>query len=307
MNKWLILVLGIISILLLSYLSFKQKAAIIKEDLLKKADVLHENPAFRDVYIKIKGDGLSITRELMLLGSVSTKKDIELASNILKDIDGVSKVNNLLKVQTSKPIIKEVESIDENNTPNEPAQKEENITTTEDKNSSSTESNSTQIILEESNISKEENITEINSTKQELIESLDSNLTEENKETNQSSCQEQLNNILAKSKIHFAHNSSNIEKNSYKELDKISTIIKECSPTLIEINGYTDNSGNARYNKHLSQLRAKKIKAYLESKGIDKDSIKAFGYGAQNPIAPNTTKEGREKNRRIEFSIKGTK
>ncbi len=304
MNKWLLLVLGIISILLLSYLSFKQKATIIQKDLLEKADTLHQNPAFKDVYIKLKGEGFTLTRELILLGDVSSKEEKNLASQILQKIDGITKVNNHLKVQKLKPIIKEVERVEE-----EQKEKIDTIKVTNEENNIS-DLNSTQLILKkESNLStietNENNTTELNSTKQQLVENPESNMTKENNESNQSSnCQKQLNDILTKSKIQFAHNSSNIQKSSYKQLDQIRNILKECNTTLIIIDGYTDNSGNANYNKLLSKKRANRVKEYLVSKGIKKESIKAFGHGAENPIASNATKEGREKNRRIEFTIK---
>ena len=309
MNKWLLLILGIVSILLLSYISFKQKATIIREDLINKTDIIHQNSVFKDVYIKLKGEGFALTREIMLLGTVSSKEDKALASNLLQDIEGVTKVNNLLKVQSLKPIIKEVDSIEVNDTINDDEQKVELNTLNEEKNSS-LDYNKTQIPIEDNNISKDEsenNITEQNSTNQDTIESIETNLTKENNETNQSSCQEQVNDILSKGKIHFANNSSNIKKSSYKQLDQISTILKECPKNSILIDGYSDNRGDAKYNQQLSQQRANKVKTYLISKGIDKKSIKAFGHGAENPIASNETKQGREQNRRIEFTIKKIK
>ncbi len=305
MKRWLILVLGTLLILLLSYIAFLNKKESITQNLLSQAQIIKKQQAFKDVYIKLKGEGFALTRELVLLGTVSSKEDKALASKILQDIKGVTKVNNLLKVQTLKPIIKEVESIDVTNNSKEVVKEEEKveIDTTEvnkEKNNSS-DFNRTKITLKDSNISKkksENNITELNSTQQQPIKKIKSN---------QSGCQEQLNHILTKSKIHFAHNSSNIAKSSYQHLDQIRTILKECSKNLIVINGYSDNSGEAKYNQRLSQQRANKIRAYLISKGINRESIKAFGHGAENPIASNATKEGREKNRRIEFTIKRIK
>ena len=300
MNKWLLLTVGIVSIMLLAYLSFDKKATIIREDLLKKAEIIHQNPVFKDVYVKLRGEGFSLTRELMLLGTVSSKEEKVLASNLLQDIKGVTKVNNLLKVQKLKPIIKEV--VQEKQKVEISAIEDNEVNKSSEEKNSSSDSNKTQIIQEEdTNISKEKNennTTELNTTKKKLIK---------NSETNQSHCQEQLNNLLKKSKIHFAHSSSNIEKDSYQQLDQISTILKACSNRLIVIDGYSDNSGEAKYNQRLSQQRANKVRVYLISKGLNKKSIKAFGHGEENPLASNATKEGREKNRRIEFSIKGTK
>lgn len=316
MNKWLLLILGIVSILLLSYLSFKEKADIIKEDLLNKADIIHQHPAFKDVYVKLEGENFSLTRELTLLGTVSSEEESRLASNLLQEIEGVTHVNNLLKVQTVKPIIKEIKSIESEKTPDE-IDEEQNETEEsiveeiDEENNASSELNSTQAIDTEKNLSKEKrdnNITfEQNTTQATLIKSIETNLTNENNESNQSSCQKQIEKLFVKNKINFAYNSSNIAKNSYPQLNQISTILQECSPKRIIIDGYTDNSGRAKYNQLLSQQRAEKVKAYLISKGIAKDSIKAFGHGAKNPLASNATKEGREKNRRIEFTIKGTK
>ena len=309
MKRWLILALGTLLILILSYITFLNKKESITHELLSQAQIIKKNPAFKDVYIKLKGEGFALTREIMLLGSVSSEEEKALASNLLKDIKGITKVNNLLKVKTLKPIIKEVEIA---NTPKEVLQEEQkvDIATTEisKEENSSYDLNRTKITLEDSNISTKDknNTTELNSTNQQAIEKIDTNLTKENNEINQSNCQEQLNNILSKRKIQFAHNSSNIEKSSYQQLDQISTILKECSSNII-IDGYSDNRGNAKYNQRLSQQRANKVKLYLISKGIDKKSIKAFGHGAENPIASNATKQGREQNRRIEFTIKRIK
>ena len=69
----------------------------------------------------------------------------------------------------------------------------------------------------------------------------------------------------------------------------------------MEIRGYTDNTGKKTANMKLSQSRAESVKAWLVKKGIAADRITARGYGPDNPIADNKTKEGRAQNRRIEF------
>jgi outer membrane protein OmpA-like peptidoglycan-associated protein len=69
----------------------------------------------------------------------------------------------------------------------------------------------------------------------------------------------------------------------------------------VEIRGYTDNSGQKKTNLQLSQDRADAVKAWLAAKGIAGERITTMGFGAENPVAPNTTKDGRAKNRRIEF------
>jgi len=74
----------------------------------------------------------------------------------------------------------------------------------------------------------------------------------------------------------------------------------------IVITGHTDSSGNYAKNKTLSWQRAQSIKNYLVSKlNYDKNKILVLGKGQSSPVAPNNTKEGRQKNRRITLSIVG--
>ena len=71
----------------------------------------------------------------------------------------------------------------------------------------------------------------------------------------------------------------------------------------VEISGHTDNVGKAAANQKLSENRAKAVKNYLVQKSIAPERILTVGYGSQRPIAPNTTTEGKQKNRRVEFRI----
>jgi type IX secretion system PorP/SprF family membrane protein len=70
-----------------------------------------------------------------------------------------------------------------------------------------------------------------------------------------------------------------------------------------EISGYTDNVGNAEWNKKLSQKRAQVCVDYLVKKGISANRLIAKGYGSENPIVPNTTLENKEINRRVEVKV----
>jgi outer membrane protein OmpA-like peptidoglycan-associated protein len=69
----------------------------------------------------------------------------------------------------------------------------------------------------------------------------------------------------------------------------------------VEIRGYTDNAGKLAANVKLSQSRAEAVRAWLVDKGVAAERITAKGFGPENPVAPNTTPEGKAKNRRIEF------
>jgi OOP family OmpA-OmpF porin len=71
--------------------------------------------------------------------------------------------------------------------------------------------------------------------------------------------------------------------------------------------GHTDSVGSDAYNQKLSVRRAEAIKAYLVSKGIEKNRVYTEGKGEKQPVADNRTREGRAKNRRVEIEVVGTR
>jgi len=89
---------------------------------------------------------------------------------------------------------------------------------------------------------------------------------------------------------------------SYHGVDFVELILKKNPQVKIEIGGHTDNTGTALVNKRISQARADNIKRHLVEAGIAKDRIMAVGYGLDQPIADNSTEEGRRLNRRTEFA-----
>ena len=101
--------------------------------------------------------------------------------------------------------------------------------------------------------------------------------------------------------VNFASGSSRLTENSKTILDKVVRTLTENPNIEIEIRGYTDNTGSYEANIKISQARAASVKEYLTSMGIDGNRIKTFGFGPDNPVAPNNTREGRAQNRRIEF------
>jgi OOP family OmpA-OmpF porin len=98
----------------------------------------------------------------------------------------------------------------------------------------------------------------------------------------------------------FSVGKSEIVSSSFPSLDELSAYIVKNKKSL-QLIGHTDDQGSDEYNLKLSQDRANAVKSYLESKGAT--SITAVGKGESEPIADNSTADGRSKNRRVEFKI----
>ena len=106
--------------------------------------------------------------------------------------------------------------------------------------------------------------------------------------------------ILAEYKFNFKYNSFVIEKKYFSKIRKLAKILQNNKFIKIEIQGYTDNKGKSSYNKKLSLRRANFLKNILIYRfKISPDRILVKGFGSSHPIADNSTKEGRAKNRRI--------
>lgn len=101
--------------------------------------------------------------------------------------------------------------------------------------------------------------------------------------------------------VYFALGRADLTANSRFILDKVVRTLKGNPKIEVEIRGHTDNTGGYQLNMRLSQQRADAVKIYLMNQGIDAARIRTIGFGPEHPIAPNTTAEGRAKNRRIEF------
>jgi len=101
--------------------------------------------------------------------------------------------------------------------------------------------------------------------------------------------------------IVFKTGSAEIGPESAAILEKAYNTMNQNPDMMVEIQGHTDNVGKHAANVKLSQKRADAVKAYLVDKGIAATRITTKGFGPDKPIAPNTTKDGKQKNRRIEF------
>ena len=103
--------------------------------------------------------------------------------------------------------------------------------------------------------------------------------------------------------VTFASDSANITSSFYSALNGIAQSLNNYPETRIQVNGYTDSTGNDAHNQELSQRRANAVAQYLVAQGVSSSRIVANGFGSSNPIASNSTQEGRLQNRRVEIKI----
>lgn len=101
--------------------------------------------------------------------------------------------------------------------------------------------------------------------------------------------------------VTFETGRSALRTDSYTVLDMVAASLTANPDIRIEIAGHTDNTGSAATNMRLSQARADAVRAYLASKGVAPERMVTRGYGPSEPIAPNTTRDGRAQNRRVEL------
>jgi len=101
--------------------------------------------------------------------------------------------------------------------------------------------------------------------------------------------------------VNFETNSATLTTGSLTVLDRVANSLAKWPEVKIEIGGYTDSTGEDAHNLDLSTRRAGSVRDYLVKKGTDASRIVVKGYGEASPIADNTTKEGRAKNRRVEL------
>ena len=106
-----------------------------------------------------------------------------------------------------------------------------------------------------------------------------------------------LNNIF------FDFDKTILRPESINELNMVVDFLKENPTVKVEIAGHTDSKGSDEYNINLSDGRAAAVRSYLLENWIGSDRVTSKGYGESKPVADNQTDEGRQRNRRVEFTI----
>lgn len=139
---------------------------------------------------------------------------------------------------------------------------------------------------------------------QELALNLDNKLRVVAPTVEPDACLKQISDLLSNNQINFATGKAEIDESSFSLLEKVKASIVPCSDATFEVSGHTDSTGNANFNKRLSEQRAQAVISHLSGIGLDTGNFIAVGYGPDQAIADNATAEGRAKNRRIEFKLK---
>lgn len=111
--------------------------------------------------------------------------------------------------------------------------------------------------------------------------------------------------IINMSDVLFDFNKYTLKPEAREKLAKVSGILLAYPGLTLQVEGFTDNIGSDDYNQKLSEQRAGSVRDYLETQGVAQTNISATGYGKNNPVADNSTNNGRSQNRRVEMVVSG--
>ncbi len=103
--------------------------------------------------------------------------------------------------------------------------------------------------------------------------------------------------------VTFETNSASLNSSFFEVLNSVGLVLNEYKSTLVSVAGYTDSTGTADYNQKLSERRATTVALYLHGRGVAQERLAAIGHGESNPVASNSTAEGRARNRRVEITL----
>jgi len=111
--------------------------------------------------------------------------------------------------------------------------------------------------------------------------------------------------IINMSDVLFAFNKYDLKPEAREKLAKVSGILLAYPDLKLQVEGYTDNIGSDDYNQKLSEQRAESVRQYLVSQSVQDANVTAAGFGKADPVADNSTDQGRAQNRRVELVVSG--
>lgn len=117
-------------------------------------------------------------------------------------------------------------------------------------------------------------------------------------------CQEAIADATLHGTVSFDRGSATLRQEAKQTLSKVLAVAAACPQVQIEVQGHTDAEGTPDRNQVLSERRAEAVVEFLIDNGVPAGKIKAVGYGATRPVAPNDSADSRAMNRRIEFIVK---
>ncbi|MBR5153623.1 MAG: OmpA family protein [Alphaproteobacteria bacterium] len=109
--------------------------------------------------------------------------------------------------------------------------------------------------------------------------------------------------LIMPGNITFKTDSADINSSFYPVLNSVAKVLNKYSNSTVMVSGNTDSTGSAEYNLQLSRERANSVASYLQGQGVKASRFEVLGLGSSNPIASNSTADGRAQNRRTEIKI----
>ena len=109
--------------------------------------------------------------------------------------------------------------------------------------------------------------------------------------------------LIMPGNITFKTDSADINSSFYPVLNSVARVLNKYSNSTVMVSGHTDSTGSADYNLRLSRERAGSVAAYLQGQGVKQSRFEVMGLGSSNPIASNSTVDGRALNRRAAIKI----
>jgi len=127
--------------------------------------------------------------------------------------------------------------------------------------------------------------------------------TPEGEAVDRQGCTDLAKSMPALSGLYFALDSAKLRPEALPVLDRVVALLNQRPDVKVLIVGHTDSRGSDRHNLDLSRRRARAVYGYLIEQGVSADRLAFAGKGESSPVAPNDTKEGRARNRRVEFIV----